>query len=128
MFKIAISNHPTFDNITRKAEMKELNFNELDEKITMKLKITHFMGETAFTEYDRRVKLVLDKNDELTFPTGENDGEGNPIMINNYTYFVQSAEGGAALKTLVESGIQYVDAVGTLNPKCNYKDIIIEEV
>jgi len=121
MFKINISNHPNFPDITRKAEMIALTQDSQKGKITMEVQIEHYLNDLPFTEYNRPIKLLL--NNTAQYPTGEMDAEGNPVTIGDYDYFTMQAEAGASLKSLVEGGVMQVDSTKVLDIKCAYKDV-----
>ena len=126
MFTIDISNHPTFDDITREASMLYLSFEEAKSRIDMDIRIAHYKNDVHFSDLDRTVSLEI--NNEKQYPTGEIDDNGDPIMIGDYDYFTASAEAGAPLITLVTSGILSVDADGTINEKCKYQTVLDEPV
>ncbi len=108
-----LSNHPLFPNITRKWELKKIDFDEISGYIRLLLYITHFINNVAFTDMDGSVPIVL--NGTKMYP----DGQGG--FIPDYTAFLMQAEAGASLKTMVQNGIAAVDADNTINNKFGYK-------
>lgn len=115
MFKIEISNHPLFSDITRKVSMIELAFNEGNKAIEMKIMVNHFKDGVAFPDLDKVISLDISNKEH--FPTG------NPEMpyVGDYDYFVMSAEAGQQFSVMVTQGVQAVDAKGTINSRMNYK-------
>ncbi len=113
MFNITISNHPTFSEITRKVEIYDLKFDEINKSISIDLKVKHFIDETFIGDLDRTVSLFI--NNSATFLVAE----GNPV--GDYDYFVGMAEAGAPLKSLIEAGVSVRDTDGIINSKCNYR-------
>jgi len=144
LLELSISNHPKFDNITRKAEVVAQQFDKQRKAITLTLLISHYIDETAFSEYNRTVKLTLDN--KVQFPTGNKVTVSTPVLnddgtpkldsnnvaivtteevdetIGDLTYFVTKVNDGASMTALMQAGIAHSDSINTINSKCNYKD------
>lgn len=139
-----LTNISDYNGFTRTIELDVQNFDQTAKIITNNCTVKHYLdlpvydgdgnptGETATTHIPELNKIAIFVNDnKAQLPTGEQvdsgevDGEGNPIMVDeyigDYEYVANKTEAGVPSLTIFQDMMAMMDTYGKINEKCNYK-------
>ena len=111
--KKSISAHPNIPTISREAECIGLNYDPMNSKFILTLRIYHYINGTPVGELNKNVECVADNTKQI--PLSEE------LVMGDYDIFTARLDSGDPMIDMLEDGIDLVDMDGTINTKMNYQ-------